>query len=408
MSFDDWLVRTKDSIAEVEARVQAFETELTVAAQHVGPYSVQGTALTDDAAAAEERGSAGARNSDVASKIRHVIALLQHDVEVVITRDALIATAGINLDKVVEPFVGDFELRIEQSARATLIHLSADPCDVPVQGQNSLSVPLKLQLLGNQELGAVHVNFSPRLYATGSPRLGINVARMPSCCGAFTPSIALQIENRTSAALVQSLGQVVVDLPQVDFLPLSTSFNATWIDDSLRCVGTHVKRRARRPLLPAVPTGYAIALKIDQEFIWNLIRTAVEALSARVFSGPSVTSAKSFSIVVGMQESGSLRIGCDLVSWTVTVKITLAFDLAIQGHRVLVITGHQVGSPAVDIDIHPSIVEWLPGDLNRLAQDYIATQVPSLGTIRQSYLIGAARELDVTFWDAFVVFAINV
>jgi hypothetical protein len=407
MNFDDWLAKVKEFIDDIELLVQDCEQELADALKHIRPCAKEASSFSEEAGEAEGRSSPTARVNDTSSRLRQTIALLQHDVEVVIRRETLLRTAGIDLTRVFDPVFGDFGSRIEQSSAASLDHLSADPCAVATYGQGSLKVPLKLELLGSTSTGALHLNVSPKLRGPASQSLVIAISRMPSVCGDLGQQISLQVEERATASLLNTLGQVIVELPQLDFLPMAAAFSATWLDDALRIVGAHQPRRSRRPLLPSVQSGFDLALKIEQEVIWRVVRAEVSQLGAKLFSGPTVTGAKSFDLVAGMQESGSLRIGCDLVSWTVTVRLSLSFDLSIQGQRQLIITGRQVGTPSVDIDIRPSVVGWLFGDLKRLAENFIASNVPALGNIRQVFLVGSVRRLDAVFWNEFVVFSIN-
>lgn len=405
MALQDWLSETKKAIGEVGDLIVAVEAEARATKLHIDAFSADATTFAGAAAAIEGRGSKVERNATLASNIRIDIASLQHDTEIVVTREYLLSRGGIDLKRVVEPYDGEFGSRVEQTASATLKHQSVDPQDLPVPGQNTLQVPLRVLLLGSKQDGAVHVNFAPKFAWLGSSRLSMMIARSASYFGTASPAVGWQIEDRTAKALSSSIGQVSVDIPQIDLIP-SGGFDATWIDDYLRCVGASARRRSRRKFLPAVPPGFELAIKFDQEFVWRIVRNEVAKQGSIIFSGPTVTSVKSFSLQAGIRESGSIRVGCFDFSWSFTVKVPLIFELAVIRKNVLIISGKQVGKPEVDIQL-PSAIDWLLSGLMKIIEDYIAEKVPALEAIQQQYVIGNARQIDVSFWDAFAVFAIN-
>lgn len=406
MAFQDWLGKTKKAVAEIENLVLALEAEVADGKTRISAFNAAVVPFAGAAASLEARGSTVEKNATLASNIRYDVASLQHDAEIVVSRDYLLARGGVDLNRMVEPYEGEFGSRVEQAAPAVLEHKSADPQDLPVPGHNSLRVPLQVLLLGSKQDGTIHANFAPKFVWPGSSRLAMSIARPPSYFGNASPAVGLQIEDRAAKALGTSLGQVSVDIPQIDLIPASGGFNATWIDDHLRCVGTSARRRTRRSFLPSVPTGFELAMKFDQEFVWQIIRNEIARQGSRIFSGPTVTGNKSFSLTAGIRESGSIRVGCFDFSWSFTVKVTLAFELTVMRKNVLVISGKQFGEPDVDIKL-PREIDWLLSGLMDIIEDYIAGKVPALEAIREQYVIGNASAIDVFFWDAFAVFAIN-
>jgi hypothetical protein len=267
-------------------------------------------------------------------------------------------------------------------------------------------VPLRISLLGTKQDGTVHANFAPKFIWPGSSRLAISMARTPSYIGTASPAAGLQIEDRAAKTLGASLGQVSVEIPQIDLIPTSGGFNATWIDDHLRCVSTSARRRSRRKFLPAVPTGFELAMKFDQEFVWRLVRDQVAEQGSLIFNGPTVTGPKSFSLTAGIRDSGGVRIGCVDFTWSFTVKVSLVFELTVKKKNVLVISGKQNGKPDIDIKL-PGQLDWMFMGLKKIVEDYIADKVPALEAISAQYVIGNARQIDVAFWDSFAVFAIK-
>jgi len=406
MSFEGWLSETKKAIAKVESLIGSLESEAKDVQTHIKAVVAEAGGFAGAAAAVEGKGSVVERNATIASTIRRSIAVLQHDTEIVVDRNFLLAKGQIDLGHIFEPYEGEFNSKIEQAAPATLVHESTGANDLPVPGQNTLQIPIRVSLLGGQQDGAVHSNFAPRFSRSGSSRLSMTIARPPSYFGTANAAVALQIEERATRELGTSLGLVSFDIPQLDLLPTGGRFNAAWIDDHLRCLGTSARRRTRRQLLPAVPGGFDLALKFDQEYIWQIVRAEVAKQDSEIFSGPKVTGARAFSLQAGIRRSGGARVGCVDFTWTLTVKVSLLFELAVINRNVLVISGKQVGSPRVDFDL-PTAIDWLLPGLERIVEAYIANKVPALEAIRQQYVVGNARQIDVLFWDAFVVFAIN-
>lgn len=405
MAFQDWLNDTRKAIAQIESLILAVEAETKYAKGHVDAFSASAASFAGAAVALEGKGSVVERNATLASNIRIDIASLQHDAEIVVTRDYLLARAGINLNRVFEPYEGEFGSRVEQMAPATLDHQSTHPQDLSVPGQNSLKIPLRVLLLGTQQDGIVHANLAPKFVWPGSSRLAMSMARLPSYFGTASPAVELQVEDRAAKALGASLGQVSVDIPQIDLIPVSGGFNGAWIDDHLRCVSTSTRRRSRRKFLPAVPPGFELAIKFDQEFVWRIVRDQVAQQGSLIFAGPTVTGAKSFSLTAGIRESGGVRVGCVDLTWSFKVTVSLAFELVVK-KNVLVISGKQVGKPDVDIKL-PGQLDWMLIGLKEIVEAYIADKVPALEGISAQYVIGNARQIDVAFWDSFAVFAIK-
>jgi len=406
MSFESWLNDTKKAIVQVENLVLAVEAETKDAKGRVAAFNAAAATFAGEAAALEGKGSVVERNSSLASNIRIDIASLQHDAEIVVTRNYLLAKAGFDLKRVFEPYDGEFGSRIEQMAPATLDHQSTHPQDLSVPGQNSLRIPLRVVLLGTQQDGTLHTNFVPKFFWPGSSRLAVSMARPPSYFGTATTAAGLHIEDRATKALSASLGQVSVDMPQIDLIPTSGGFNATWIDDHLRCVSTSARRRSRRRFLPSVPPGFELAMKFDQEFVWRIVRDQVAQQGSLIFAGPTVTGAKSFSLTAGIRDSGGVRVGCVDLTWSFTVKVSLVFDLVVKNKNVLIISGKQVGKPDFEIKL-PGQLDWMFWGLKKIIEAYIADKVPALEGISLRYVIGNARQIDVAFWDAFAVFAIK-
>lgn len=410
LDFATWLAQTKQLAASIAGEVHDLSAELKQLQVKLETVHSDSTTLASTCDAMEGRNNLISKNSDIASTTRHELASLQHDVEIVITKALLYSVAGIDLAHLVEKIEDVFDTTLEQDGVAIVQELSTSPCDVAVSGQNSVGIPLRLDVLGNISKGSVHFNFCPRFAKPGEQKLTIRLARNPSACSSdFDAALNGRIEDQVSASLKKSLEGVSMDLPQIDFLPNLATFRATWVDDHLRCAGAYrTTARRRRALLPAVPVGYALAVKIDQQAVWDILRNEVASLGATVFGGPTVTGPKSFSMVAGFHESGSLKAGCTWVSWSVTVRVNLTFDVFVRAGRLLIISGRQVGDADWNIDIDPDILDWLLRDLKRKVEQYLADQTPPLGKIEKQFWIKAAKDCDVKFWDEFVVFALNV
>lgn len=410
MDFDTWLEETKKAIATVEGEVAALGTVLDIVLADAQNRLAETRAFGAAAALFEGSGSELSVQADMAGGVRKTLAMLQHDIEIVITKAFLYQRAGIDLARLLPAYTGELDSKIEQDGIATVTHKSLNPCDLPVEGQNSLAVPLKLSFLGQTNSFRLHMNFAPHFPAAGTARLAVGLTRLPSACATdLAPAMAGQIEDRAGIEMARALSAAVVDLPNIDFLPINPRFQATWIDSDLRCLGSGAKRaRQRRALLPAVPAGFAIAVKLDQEAVWQIVRQEVAAIGAMLFSGPTVTSPKTFTLTAGMRQSGSIKAGCDVVGWTVTVTTTVRFEVVVRNDRMLVISGQHVGPPDVDIRIRPDILGWLLGSLTDLAEGYVRNQIPALENIEKRFWLNSARQLDANFWNESIVFAINV
>ena len=234
----------------------------------------------------------------------------------------------------------------------------------------------------------------------GSPTfVGVEVARPPRLNRAkdstITYALRTEIEDRAEASIRASLQRINVMTPTLDVLPTQPQFWGTVNDGYIRILGRIFGRpKSRRPFMSGLPTGFPLAARFDTRVITAIITQQIGDMGVRLFSGPTITGPKTFSLVAGIQETFSIKIGCDVASATVTVKITIEGTLSIRLAKVLNIDAHLVGSPDVNVDIRPRIptlTDWADREVAKIIQSFI----PAIPGFSKSYMLSGVSRADI-------------
>ena len=405
MDFPTWLANTNLQLGEIHERLVELERELSGLRRATDATKGVSMTLAAEMTRCEGRSGPFEEWSQKANSIQFSLSEF-HDVEVVVTRNFLLSSAGLNLDSLFPAVAPSEGVAVRQDGSAVMEHLSTNPENLSVAGRNSLSVPLAIETPGFKMASSVHMDIS--VYAEPSSRsVRALVARNPSVAQkTLNRALGARIEEAALVEAARGFNSIAVNLPQIDLIP-SAFFRSAWLDNALRCVGGSGRQsRVRRPGLPAVQSGYGIGVKMLQESIWSIVRTEVAASGAQIFSGPAVSGAKSFAVTAGLQDSGSIKVGCDVVRWEWRVALDLSFQVSIVNSNVLQIVGGQVGSPHVHFKVRPHL-GWLTDQIERIVEDVIRDNIPQMQSIRKRFILNGVRSCDANFWREFIVFSLN-
>lgn len=401
MDFPAWLTALGAKLDEIQASLRTCEnlaqTQVTAA------QALRGSADGTAAATRDAEGRNGYLYACNALAFDSMVDLfhLYHDVEMIVSWDYALARAGVDPNRVVSPISGNIGggmgYRLEQSAPLEIFPSPGSATDVVAPGQAGMAVPLRLQIL-NRQIDA-RLSLSCDLFnRNASPAIvELELGRLPRLTSSqvLSPPLVFQIEDRAGSELNNALARARIMTPLLDILPSQPQFWGAYNDGLIRVVG-HIGRRgrSRRPFIPALPAGFPVALRFDLSIITRLISQEIAALGVGLFSGPAVTSPKTFRFIAGIRESYSLQIGCDVASATVTISVTIDTTLDVRFGNRLSIEAHAIGSPDIQVDISPRIpvlTNWVEGQIERIVRGF----VPNIDGFRRDFFIAGVSSFDV-------------
>ncbi|WP_315805454.1 hypothetical protein [Bradyrhizobium sp. SZCCHNS3002] len=412
MDFPDWLINLGQKLDSIQTSLT--ECENLAGAELTAAQAFRNTAILIAATTTAAEGRDGHLYACNTLALASLIDLFQlyHDVEMVASWDYVLNKAGVNPDRVIAPISGNIGggmgYKLEQSGRLSIFPSPGTAGDVVSPGEAGLGVPIDLQILSRNMQARLSIscdiftaNASPAIVALG-------LGRLPRLSSSETlaPALVFQIEDRAKTEIEGSLARARMITPMLDILPRQPQFWGAYNDGLIRVVG-HVGRRSksRRPFISALPTGFPIALRFDLSIVTNLISQEISSLGVSLFAGPFVTSDKTFRFVAGIRESISLKIGCEVASATVTVRVTVDTSLSVRFGTSLVIEAHPVGTPDIDVDISPRIpflTHWVEGQIARIVNGF----VPSIDGFSRHFFVSGVSNFDVWLSSDHTTFGI--
>lgn len=405
MTFDEWIEQTKQGLREIAGEVADTGSELNHVKGKADNVRTEVKSWCSETLVAERGTGLIGKNADMASRIRRRLVELGHDVEIAISPDYLLGQAGIDMNHLFDPIDGGSHYRVEQRGAALIYTTSTRQCDVVVDGQECVSVPIRIVALGNEQNRSICFNLGAINRPTGA--FGVALTRNPSVCEDAQAALANEIESRTMLAIQPHLASTAVTPPQIDLLP-PIQYRSGWADQLFRSFGYYSGRRRRRVnLLQGVPQGFGLAVKFPQDVIWQRIASEATRRGGTILGGPYVTGQRTFVVDIGRYETGSVGAACNIVNWSIKVWVRIAFEFTVRGGALLVVAGRQQGDPKVEIHLNPFLLQWLYDALKDKVDNFIKDQIPDFGTIQESIFFRGVRSMDAQLWDEFIMLSIN-
>jgi hypothetical protein len=412
VDFPAWLAALGTKLDDIQASLQNCAD--LAQAQVIAAQALRGSASATVAATHDAEGRGGHLYACNALAFDTMVDLfhLYHDVEMVASWDYALARAGVDPNQVVSPISGNIGggmgYRLEQSAPLEIFPSPGSATDVVAPGQAGMAVPLRLQIL-NRQIDA-RLGLSCDLFnRNASPAIvELELARLPRLKASepLSPSLVFQIEDRARSEITSALARARIMTPLLDILPSQPQFWGAYDDGLIRVVG-HIGRRgrSRRPFISALPAGFPVALRFDLSIITRLISDQIAAFGVSLFSGPVVTSPKTFRFVAGSSASYSVRIGCDVASASVTIRVTIDTTLSVRFGNRLSIEAHPVGAPDVEVNISPRIpllTDWVEGQVARIVRDF----VPQIDGFGRDFFIAGVSSFDIWLSQEHTTFGV--
>ena len=401
MAFPEWLADVKQSIQQILSLTTDCDALCQGLLRSARDCRASAVAYSGECAMDEGRGGGLHRCCNKAGDSLKELFELYFEIEITAAWDFVLQQAGLDPNHVIEPIDGSvgggYTYHFGQIGPLVISSAPGSAADVIASGQSGFTLPFDLKVLSRDMAGTLGMTLDFITRGISPAIVSVGVARPPRLVSADTiaHSLRTEIEDRAEATTRASLGRIQIMTPTLDILPIRPLFWGAINDSYIRIIGRIFGRaKGRRQLLAQLPPGFPLATRFDTRVITSIITDQVQSLGVQLFSGPTVTGPKTFVLVAGMQATYSIKIGCDVASATVTVKITIQGMLSVRLGKVLYIDAQAVGSPDVDVDIHPRIpilTDWADREVAKIIQSLL----PSIPGFSRSYILSGVSRADI-------------
>lgn len=413
MDFPAWLASLGQRLDDIQAALIACETLTNSNLTSARALAAAATAFCAATTTAEGRSGHLYSCNTLAFDSMKELFSLYHDVEMVASWDFALARAGIDPAQVIQPIAGNvgggMGYRLEQDGPLQIFPSPGGASDVVAPGQAGMAVPLKLKILNRDVQARLGLSCDLATLGASPAVVTLDLGRLPRITSTdpLAPALVFQMEDRAETEINTSIARARLMTPLLDILPRQPTFWGTYNDGLIRIAGYINRRsRSRRPFLPALPASYPVAIRFDLSVITSLVSQEIAAQGIRIFSGPAVTSDKTFRIVAGIQESYSIEIGCEVASADITIAVTVDTTLSVRLGNVLIVDASVVGAPDINVHVSPRIpilTNWVEGQIERIVRGFI----PNIDGFQRQFFISEVSRFDIWLSNDYTLLGIE-